>query len=327
MSLSADGRILQYGSFTNSETARLSQSLQSAVDATKFRTLNPHLLREASSALGETGEFLRLASKLFRPELRIMCFFGAANNNHRLCNASAWKVPVDVVTNAYAIRVNIEGIPVLATFIDNLVRRIDPLLRVEMPADYDNREYFAANGYCLRLALMFLFLHEIAHVTRGHLDIGDDAFQGDLRRTLETDADELAARWLDILLRRSAHSHMLLYSGLLWTEVSWWLSGLLACFAIFSIFDDFVSDMAACYHYPFVRLGQIGESLRVAGARDASRRLLAALIAQPGVDTFVPRRHSSRYIELQNDLADLREITLPMLSSLRQSGRLRGWFG
>jgi hypothetical protein len=228
-----------------------------------------------------------------------------------------------VLTEGGIQREAIAAVLELGNFVDGLIAGLQEELKQALPGMGSDRIEFRAATICVDLAVKLVFLHELGHVLRGHLDHGRTLLEAqDSRRALETDADLIAGILLSIILPILAQLPPPPH-----TEakplLSWWLSSLLASWSVFSVLAEGGSLAGGFYHAPFTRLCWIADQLKVQGSSAASRKLLASLAAP--ANGLVPTDGSGDAIALRKDMHEFDTLTAPLRRQYDTQGMLRGW--
>ena len=323
-----DADVLQRGDFTDGEQEALRRYCDSHLGiVSRLRDLDG-----GSSRWGFASAALRCVANHFDaphkttsldPRVRLAAFFVRAGLGQPLCNATAvrWDDPPSAAAPTYLISFNIEGF----ILIEDLLKKV--CVSAPPPLKQLIEEVDLASDNFVALATIFVFLHEMGHVFRGHLEwfppLGgacDELSERlrDERRVVEMDADLFATSSLRVIALGFAESHRRLGSSE--SDNAWLLGAFLACFAFFSIVVEEGFRAGPCYHRPLTRLWAVSQFM--------DERVRTMFF---GVFAMMPKEVLALLPDqtvIQPDATDdelLRLITMPLYMRFMREGRFRGW--
>jgi len=268
--------------------------------------------------------------------VRILAFLTDEGSAPPSCDASAVSVAgLGLAAPTYIVRVAADGLPLLYARVVALIGALPPATRAQLPGAAPHG-LDVTTEHCTTVAVLFIFLHEMAHVLRGHLDferpIGgrcaamtDD--QRSVRRALETDADFTATYLLGTFLRGYARSIGAPHPES--ADESWLAAGLLASLAVFSILSEGTPASSPCYHLPVTRVSVVAQAF--GGAMRIEHKTVMRVFVGLTSQLLLPATQLEQFLrtggvdEGRRDDAAMRGVTLPLQRTLLKAGRLTGW--
>jgi len=276
------------------------------------------------------------------PRVRLLVYF-SKHSSGPVCSASARRVPkISADKPTYLIAFHSEGVPVLrqrtSEVLEGLrtgqsILPLEPYLTVlgsKMPPDE-----------CLKMALLFIFFHEIGHVIPGHLEwdppvhapCASLSTEGRLlRRALEIHADTFSASFIGKFL--AMHADSASYKADPNRQERWLAIGLIAAYVVFTTLAELGEESSACYHSPYVRLlnasGWLGRGI---GLGYNAGKLAIVAMSDRLFGTDVAERARAMGVgggagsDAAADSAEFDSITMPLIKQLQRDGRFGGWVG
>jgi hypothetical protein len=202
--------VLERGSFDSSEAAELIEYCNSRFKPAWTPSQMPGL-DWVVGLVGGLKSFWPMKG-LVDPSVRIVAFFTKKADRQRFAvNAEARAVPF--LSNSgqptFVVAITLDGLPLIYKTAQILV---ETLQEVKGPEAFPESG-LAATDVCAQNALLFLILHEFAHVLRYHHGKLEEAMEANpvtgsqLRRVLEHDADLSAIAFLCSYLELKAKAH------------------------------------------------------------------------------------------------------------------------
>lgn len=322
-----DPLVFQWGDFSEQEAETLRHYYRGQIVTTL--TGPPHPL--ALSAMEWfTKHFACLQdNNHFDRRLRIIaCYInqgGAAE-----CSAEAVSLNriLGCQNPTYAIHINIHAVPMViehaASVMAILQRQIERALGIGV-------EEPPSGGNCALFALMFVFLHELSHIVRGHLE-WSARFDPNDSKALELDADFIGASYCGGFVRHYFHEDGSEPS--LADQSTEGTVAIMAMYCTFSCLDEGDVDWNhkyGSYYSPMARLllvaYRLAETMHL--DQDYANSVVIMLIdgfkmavqANPALTkalNFVPGH-------VESERAELAELARRRLLPLENEGRLNGW--